>query len=208
MLDEMLFLMEDGVFQGATSGFQQNVANLAAAVDSATGSNLLDDYTEQKLNNTQVLEACVMNVVLPRMSQLGGNDSNQELAKMETSIRNKTFTIEAGKEIISNAAKIERDRYNSLLSERKSLPTAILRDGESMPRALPEPLVQYSDTRSRAERKANPGGETSQGGEVKPDTSWKPVRNPKTGETGFRDPKSGKIYVLKNGKWEPLANGK
>lgn len=70
-------------------------------------------------NNDDLFDAMVMNVVLPKMAMLGGNDSEEELKKIRESTGSRKFTIETLSQVLSVAedavrkAEEEADSYES-----------------------------------------------------------------------------------------------
>lgn len=75
---EVMGALDGGVFAGSFGDAQLSVNKMLKAIGI--------DYDTSSIDNTENLRAAVIPLVLERMSQLGGNDSNEELRTMQSSL--------------------------------------------------------------------------------------------------------------------------
>lgn len=82
-----------------------------------TAAGIIDEKGAATLSNDELMKKFVVDVVLPKMKQLGGSDSNEELRKLSESVPNSSMSIPTLKRLIRAYEFGKRrvsKRYNSL----------------------------------------------------------------------------------------------
>jgi hypothetical protein len=117
--NDAVTLVNDGIYGGAYGPEQ------AAATKFSLG--LLGD--KKKLENTEVFLANIGEIVIPRLQQFGGNDSNEELKYLQKVVAgDQRLEPGAVKRILANAEKKVRKEIKRLQAQAKSSET-----GEQLP---------------------------------------------------------------------------
>jgi len=115
---DALSLLNQGIYGGAFGPEQ------AAATKFSLGSI----GNQKKLENTEVFLANIGEIVIPRLVQFGGNDSNEELKYLQNVVAgNQRLEPESMKRILTNAEKKVQKNIERLQKQASSRP------GEALP---------------------------------------------------------------------------
>jgi len=115
---DALSLLNQGIYAGAFGPEQ------AAATKFSLGSI----GNQKKLENTEVFLANIGEIVIPRLVQFGGNDSNEELKYLQNVVAgNQRLEPESMKRILTNAEKKVQKNIERLQKQASSRP------GEALP---------------------------------------------------------------------------
>jgi hypothetical protein len=115
---DALLLLNKGIYAGAFGPEQ------AAATKFSLGSI----GNQKKLENTEVFLANIGEIVIPRLVQFGGNDSNEELKYLQNVVAgNQRLEPESMKRILTNAEKKVQKNIERLQKQASSKP------GEALP---------------------------------------------------------------------------
>ena len=125
---DALFLLNKGIYSGAFGPEQ------AAATKYSLG--LLGN--QKKLENTEVFLANIGEIVIPRLVQFGGNDSNEELKYLQNVVAgNQRLEPESMKRILASA---EKKVQNNI--KRLNLQTQAAKGGTELPISPVTPTTQ------------------------------------------------------------------
>lgn len=129
---QMYDLVQNGIFTGSLAEQRRNAANFLTTFL----PGLTDEQVAQAVANDYNFRGLVMEQVLPRMQELGGNDSEQELAELKRMIADPSAPRRAIEMKLQQVMEKQIMRYNRL----KTIGDMSTPEGD--PYRLPELNVQ------------------------------------------------------------------
>jgi hypothetical protein len=133
-LTDALSLLDQGIYGGAYGPEKQFVAKFVGIGD------------PKKVENTEVFLANIGEIVIPRLQQFGGNDSNEELKYLQKVVAgDQRLEPAAMKRILASAEKKVQKNLARLQAQAAAGETgAALPIGPVTPAAAPAPTKRYN----------------------------------------------------------------
>lgn len=146
-------LKTGSLITGSQPEIQSSIMRLAGTL----GFPLSKEQLE-KMGNSDTFDAMVTGVVLPRMQQLGGNDSEQEMKVIRESTGSRKFTPETLGRILEVMEKAVKKRYALEAEYRKHVQSGKGRTNFNFyPEALEQPTVEPTPAVAPAKPSGIPG---------------------------------------------------
>jgi hypothetical protein len=130
---DALTILDQGIYGGAYGPEKQFLAKFVGVGDS------------KKVQNTEVFLANIGEIVIPRLQQFGGNDSNEELKYLQKVVAgDQRLEPEAVKRILASAEKKVRNNLARLEQQAKTAPGTPLPTGPITPTTPPKPTQRFN----------------------------------------------------------------